>query len=286
MKTKAVLMGTEHYNPQECEITKMIVLLDEDYDYFRSHLHQKFDFLQHNQEYMARVGSTPRCLLVMGEHTQDGILVEADRSGCACRTAHFPEASAYMQTHANEMTADLAARRMLTQDDVIIMEAQHVLNKYGRDGGMQADFSDCYLSALDFHDCQFNGANFRGALLEDCDLTGAGMCFCDFTGATFIRCNAKDLSAEESKFRDVTILECDFQDARLMHSDIKYICIESSNFQGANLDRCITEHSPEQENTMVQQGGFATDGGQNSDPNEWWDEKYFGLPGLSAMSTP
>lgn len=284
MKTQAVFMGMEYYNPMECEVTKVVVLSDEDYDYFRNHLYQKYDFLQRNQEYMARMGTTPRCLLVMGEHTRDGILVDGDRTGRACHTAHFPEAAAYVQAHAEELTEDLAARRMLTQDDVIIMEAQHILNQYGRDGGMLADFSDCYLSALDFHDTQFNKAIFRGALLEDCDLTGAGMCSCDFTGATFVRCNAQNLSAEEAIFVRATIVDCDFLDARLTHSDLRDIHIEDSNFFGVNLDHCITESSHQLEEECKQQCCAAPVGkNQGRGPDECWDEDHICPSCLAAM---
>lgn len=284
MRTQAVLMGMDHYNPQECEITKVVTLSQEDYDYFRSNLHEKYDFLQQNQEYMTRIDTTPRCLLVMGELSQDGILVDGDRTGRACRTAHFPEAAAYVQAHALDMNADMVALRMLTQDDVIIMEAQHVLNQYGRDGGMQADFSDCYLSALDFHDTQFNGASFRGALLEDCDLSGAGMCFCDFTGATFVRCDARNLSAEEATFENVAIVDCDFKDARLTGSNIKYLRVGTSNFEGANLDHCITESSPKVEEECKQQGCAAPVGkNQGCGPDECWDEDHICPSCLAAM---
>ena len=275
MKTKAVLMGMKHYVPQECEITKVVVLEDGDFAYFRNNLFDKYDFLQRNQEYMIRTGSLPRCLLVVGEHTCDGILVEGDCSGNLCRTAHFPEAAAYLQVHANELTEGLVARKMLTQDDVIIMEARHVLYQYGEDGGEQADFSDCYLSALDFQDCQFNGAIFQGAFLEDCDLTGAGMCSSDFTGACFVRCKAQDLIAEESTFVDATIVDCDFQDARLTGSNIKYIDIENSNFHGVNMDHCIKETGWDQEDEVEQQPNNGSDG--------CWDEAHICPSCLSAM---
>lgn len=285
MRTQAVLMGMDHYNPQECEITKVVALSQEDYDYFRSNLHEKYDFLQQNQEYMTRIDTTPRCLLVMGELSQDGILVDGDRTGRACRTAHFPEAAAYVQAHALEMNADMVALRMLTQDDVIIMEAQHVLNQYGRDGGMQADFSDCYLSALDFHDTQFNGASFRGALLEDCDLSGAGMCFCDFTGATFVRCDARNLSAEEATFENVAIVDCDFKDARLTGSNIKYLRVGTSNFEGANLDHCTTEYDMDQSEEEIKQYCSTEPCGkcQENEKEEAWDHDHICPSCLAAM---
>lgn len=283
MKTQAMLMGMRYYSPQECEITKVVILTDQDYNYFRNNLLEKYDFIRNNQRYMGYEGNTPRCLLVMGEHMEDGILVDGDRSGRACRTAHFPEAAAYVQAHANEMTADLTARRMLTQDDVIIMEARHVLRQYGEDGGVQADFSDCYLSALDFQDCQFNGANFRGAFLEDCDLTGAGMCSCDFTGAYFIRCKALNLIAEESTFVDATIVECDFQDARLTGSNIKYICIEDSNFQGVNMDHCVKEAGWDQEAEVEQHGNGSVCDSYGNGPDECWDENHICPSCLAAM---
>lgn len=283
MKTQAMLMGMRYYSPQECEITKVVTLTDQDYNYFRNNLFEKYDFIRNNQHFMGYEGNTPRCLLVMGQHTEDGILVEGDSSGRATRTAHFPEAASYVQIHANELTADLTARRMVTQDDVIIMEARHVLYQYGEDGGVQADFSDCYLSALDFQDCQFNGANFRGAYLEGCDLSGAGMCFCDFTDAIFVRCNAEDLSAEEANFQNATILECDFQDARLMKCNMLGVTVDESDFCGANLKNSTADMDAKQDDEVVQQGSIVTCSSQGNGPDECWDEDHICPSCLAAM---
>jgi hypothetical protein len=38
MKTQAMLMGMRYYSPQECEITKVVTLTDQDYNYFRNNL--------------------------------------------------------------------------------------------------------------------------------------------------------------------------------------------------------------------------------------------------------
>ena len=86
---------------------------------------------------------------------------------------------------------------MLTQDEVEIMQAKHILWQHDEPGGERADFSGCHLLGMDFQNMLFNGAIFQGAVFENANLTGAGMCSCDFSKARFIRCDASDLVAEE-----------------------------------------------------------------------------------------
>lgn len=244
---------------------------------------KKYDFLQQNQSYMVRQGTIPRCLLVTGERSGDGILVNGERTGRACYTAHFPGVMEYLGAHIHELNENSVALRMLTQDQVIVMEARHVLHQYGEEGGERADFSDCYLSAIDFSDTQFNGASFRGALLEDCDLTGAGMCSCDFSEARLVHCRAQNLVAECSNFRGVSITDCDFTDARLTESDLTGLCVENTNFLGANLDFCSMENSETPGMEKTEQGSSTAPWGMSQGNEESWQTESVCPSCMAAM---
>lgn len=77
---------------------------------------------------------------------------------------------------------DLSKLRVLTQDDVEIMYAKHILFNHG-EGGEKADFTNCRLTNLDMRHIQLNGANFTGALLENVKMNSAGVCFGVFRDA-------------------------------------------------------------------------------------------------------
>ena len=81
---------------------------------------------------------------------------------------------------------DLSKLRVLTQDDVEIMYAKHILFNHD-EGGEKADFSGCRLTNLDMRHMQLNGADFTGALLEGVRMNDAGLCFCTFRPAISIQ---------------------------------------------------------------------------------------------------
>lgn len=253
MKTQAMLMGMRYLNPQECEITKVVTLTDQDYDYFQNNLLERYEFIQNNQRYMGYEGNTPRCLLVMGENSGDGILVNSEGPARACRMAHFPEAAAFLMDHSHELTEDGVALRMLTQDDVTIMQALHILWKFEHPGGKQADFSNCYLSVVDFHGMEFSEAIFRGALLEDCYFAKSAMRECDFTGARFIRCKSGDLVAEGCNFREAIFEDSNFESARLIGSDFTGAVMENTRFWDTAVEQNV-QNEEEVEQSNLSQG--------------------------------
>lgn len=249
MKTQAVFAREEAcYSPCACEITKVVTLTDGDYEYFKKHLMNQYDFLQNNQQYMGYGESGVRCLLVTGVNSGDGILVNSEGAKYARYTAFFPESAEYLKAHASELTEKPPGLRVLNQDEVAIMQARHTLWQYEQEGGEQADFSGCYLSNVDFRNMQFNGACFRGAVLEDCDLSSAGMCFCDFSEAKLIHCKANDLAAEECNFSGAAFVDSAFINARMANSNFAGTTMENTNLWGANLNPCSMDEFEQEEN--------------------------------------
>lgn len=73
-----------------CEVRKVISLPDKKYAFFKKHLMYEYDFLRKNAEQMGFRNGTRQCVLVMGESSEDGVLVDSSGYGYARYTAPFP----------------------------------------------------------------------------------------------------------------------------------------------------------------------------------------------------
>ena len=60
-----------------CEVSKVICLTDKEYAFFRKHLMYDYDFLRKNADGMGFRNGIRQCVLVMGETSEDGVLVDS-----------------------------------------------------------------------------------------------------------------------------------------------------------------------------------------------------------------
>ncbi len=165
---------------------------------------------------------------------------------------------------------DLSKMRVLTQDDLNIMQAKHTLWVYDQ-GGEQANFSGCRLSGLDMRHMQFNGADFTGALLENVKMNDAGLCFCVFRGAKLVGCNLNSVVSEEADFCGATFTECkmkngifthsnfahaQFQDTDLWMADMRLCCMEGSNIMDMETEGVKLSGTSEDEESWANDTGI------------------------------
>ena len=223
-----------------CEVRKVISLPDKEYAFFKKHLMYEYDFLRKNADQMGFRNGTRQCVLVMGESSEDGVLVDSSGYGYARYTAPFLGARSYMTLREQNLQAN-GELKNLTSDDLAILHAKHTLWVYGV-GGEQADFSHCRIAGLSFGDMQFNGSCFRDAVLEDVDLSGAGVCNADFTGARFVHCRMDGIAAEECDFRDAVFENCTLAQAHLAHSNLIGAAMKDCILCGADLRNCCVEN--------------------------------------------
>ena len=107
MRTKAVFAYKEpEYDPQECEITRVVVLPDAKYRHFRKNLLDQYDFISMYADEMGTWDGVAHCLLVKGANSDDGILVRSEGSGYARYSAYFPAADAYLREQERKMVQD------------------------------------------------------------------------------------------------------------------------------------------------------------------------------------
>lgn len=169
---------------------------------------------------------------------------------------------------------DLSKMRVLTQQDLEIMYAKHILFNYG-EGGKQADFSGCRLRDLDMRHMQLNGANFTGALLENVRMTDAGLCSCVFRDAKLENCDLNHVVAEEADFCGATFRECNvkngifthsnfshtqFHDTDLWMSDLSACCIQGTNIMDTETDGVNLTGASDDEESWVNDPGIQMGG--------------------------
>lgn len=82
---------------KECEIEKVIKLSQKEYQSFAQNMLQYFDFMKENENIMYVKDGIWHCLLVMGEESEDGVLVQSEGAGYARYSAYLPSAAVLLE---------------------------------------------------------------------------------------------------------------------------------------------------------------------------------------------
>lgn len=173
---------------------------------------------------------------------------------------------------------DLSKMRVLTQQDVEIMYAKHILFNYG-EGGEKADFSGCRLTDLDLRHMQFNGADFTGALLENVNLNDAGLCFSVFRDAKLVGCNLTSAVAEEADFCGASFTECKMRNGIFTHSNFAHTNFQDSDLWMSSFASCCIDGSNLMDHDTV--GIDVTN--VNSDEESWVNDPGIRVGGMGGM---
>ncbi len=166
---------------------------------------------------------------------------------------------------------DMSKMRVLTQEDLDIMYAKHILFNYD-EGGEKADFSGCRLTDLDMRHMQLNGADFTGALLERVNMSSSGVCSCVFRDARFVGCSMTGICAEEADFSGAVLEECNLKRGIFTHSnfanaqfhntdlwmaDMRLCCIDGSNIMDLETEGVKLSGTSEDEESWVNDTGIS-----------------------------
>ena len=173
---------------------------------------------------------------------------------------------------------DLSKLRVLTQDDVEIMYAKHILFNHG-EGGEKADFSGCRLINLDMRHMQLNGADFTGALLEDVRMNDAGLCFCTFRDAKLVGCNLNGAIAEESDFCGATFTECKMRNGIYTHSNFAHTSFQDTDLWMSDLRSCCIENS----SILDTETEGVNLSGTSEDEESWVNDPDIRIGGMGGM---
>ena len=173
---------------------------------------------------------------------------------------------------------DLSKMRVLTQDDVEIMYAKHILFNHD-EGGEKADFSGCRLTNLDMRHMQLNGADFTGALLEDVRMNDAGLCFCTFRDAKLVGCNLNGAIAEESDFCGATFTECKMRNGIFTHSNFAHTSFQDTDLWMSSFASCCIENS----SIMDTETEGVNLSGTSEDEESWVNDSGIHIGGMGGM---
>ena len=134
MKINAVFQGKQlSMEEAPCEVRKIITLPDKEFVFFKKHLMYDYDFLRKNKDQMGFHNGIRQCVLVMGESSEDGVLVDSSGYDYARYTAPFLGARSYMTLREQNLQAN-GEPKTLTADDLVILHAKHTLWVYGVGG--------------------------------------------------------------------------------------------------------------------------------------------------------
>lgn len=174
-----------------------------------------------------------------------GYIIETDRYRYCLRCNPMPgDYQAYLtcfDKQVQEMN-QAAMLRSITQDELEVMYAKHILFNHG-EGGEKADFSNCRLANLDMRLMQLNGAIFDGALLENVKMGSAGVCFSSFRNTRFVRCKMENIYAEEANFSAASFDNCKMQRGIYTHSNFAKTKFRDTELWMADLPLCCIEGS-------------------------------------------
>ena len=173
---------------------------------------------------------------------------------------------------------DLSKMRVLTQDDVEIMYAKHILFNHD-EGGERADFSGCRLTNLDMRHMQLNGADFTGALLEGVRMNDAGLCFCTFRDAKLVGCNLNGAVAEESDFCGAAFTECKMRNGIFIHSNFAHTSFQDTDLWMSSFASCCVENSSMMDTET--EGVNLT--GTSEDEESWVNDPGIRIGGIGGM---
>ncbi len=159
--------------------------------------------------------------------------------------------------------------RELSQDEVDIMAAKHLLWIHGENGGEQADFSGCALRDLDITAKNFNNAIMHGTVFIECDASKMEMCFADGRGAQFVGCTLENSYMDEANFSGALFHNCDLSETVCAHGNFAHAtfincnvlrmgiwnsCIEDVAWTGTNTDNIAFDNCSYNEATWSGQG--------------------------------
>lgn len=173
---------------------------------------------------------------------------------------------------------DLSKLRVITQDDLNIMQAKHTLWVYDH-GGEQADFTNCRLSGLDMSRMQLNGAIFTGALLENVDMSSAGVCSATFQNTRFVGCKMNGICAEEADFNGAAFEDCNIKQGHLAHSNFAHTQFHDTDLWMADMRHCCIEGT----NIMDTETDGVNLTGTSEDEESWVNDPGIRIGGMGGM---
>ena len=247
----------------ECKIDHVVMLPGTQFENFSVNMLEDYDFIRDHADHMyGDPAGFTRCLLVLGESSDDGILVDSEGTNYARYSAYIPHGKTLATMAGLEFEVP---SRTLTQEQVEIICAEHVLWVYDA-GGKQANFTNCKLEGLDLSRKNLNGAILSNAVFRNTDFRDSSFCSAVSDNTNYSSCNFNRAFAKDASFKNSVFESCSLDEAILTHTDLSGTKFPNSTMLGASLRNCyiaLTEFSEGNPDNADLQG--STDS-----PGEWF----------------
>ena len=273
MKIKAIFQRKEaKYETEDCEISRVVELPNNQYSYFASRLLADHDFLVELRDEMGFTEDGVRhCLLVLSEDGDDGILVDAQGSSYARYTSFLPNARQQLILGQYQSLADFAkgmyghaeeaTQRILKNqvDGVYYLQLSdlpdpqtnplfdhkllgEMLSERPEFETVETMSSEILVGvAPEYQKPQFDESQYRELTSEEVDVMLAKhMLFLRDAGgerADFSGCLLKDLGLSHAVFNNANIANAVFVDCDLTEADMNFVAAH-----GAKFINCDMEH--------------------------------------------
>ena len=86
----------------------MVVLPDEQYEQFTKNMLREYEFIRQHQNEMYQEGDVVHCILVKGQNSQDGVLVNGEGGSYARYTAYLPAAESFLAEQEEKLLQQMA----------------------------------------------------------------------------------------------------------------------------------------------------------------------------------
>lgn len=159
------------------------------------------------------------------------------------------------------------AYRTLTQEEVNLACAKHLLWLYDQPDGVRADFSGCELYGLDLSRKNILNAVFTDCIVRNCSFKETELCGSSFCKSQINNCDFEAAYIEDTDWSDAAVRNSNFQKAELSGSNLCGSVWEAVNVDYARLQNCCLADA-EFPNTYLE-GAYT--GGSVYDRSGWDD---------------
>jgi hypothetical protein len=183
-------------------------------------------------------------------------------SDVLCGNCSINDYYRYVSPHEGE---NRPTYRTLTQEEVNIACAKHLLWLYDQPDGVRADFSGCELYGLDLSRKNILNAVFADCIMRNCSFKETELCGSSFCKSQINNCDFEAAYTEDTDWSDASVRNSNFQKAELSGSNLCGSVWDTVNVDYARLQNCCLADA-EFPNTYLE-GAYT--GGSVYDRNEW-----------------
>lgn len=260
---------------EPCKVAKVIVLPTNEFFYFKNHLLEDHSFLSDNNDLMGfDEDNNRRCLLILGEGYDEGILVDTQGCNYARYTAHVPNARELVDIYRYQSLRDFSQKMRDVTDEVVrkVLDSQQDSCYYVKDSDIpiSADnpmFSYSLLGEMLSERDEFNTvetftheigvtvnpkymfAEGKGKTLsqEEVDVMIAkhtlftyddGGEQADFSNCVLKNINLANAQLNGAVFHNTVFINCNLTDAGLCSSDLT-----GARFRGCDMSSVVCEEA-------------------------------------------